>query len=319
MYPGSLTPAVDEVSLEIEPGKFVVLLGPSGCGKTTLLKMVNRLYEPTGGDILLDGQKVGSFAAPGLRRRIGYVIQQTGLFPHMRIEDNVAVVPKLLGWDKEAISKRVDELLELIGLPPEEYRRRYPGQLSGGQQQRVGLARALAARPTTLLMDEPFGALDAITRARLQDELRGIHSQFGQTILFVTHDVEEAVRLADLIVVMRAGRVVQYDEPLRIMVNPADGFVSDLVGAGDVLRKLSLLPVKAAVQPSDGRAMLDGPAVSLTTNLRSALSLLLESEAERLPVVDDDGGSAGYIDLAAIHHISSRTEDHSGHQRVSSS
>lgn len=317
MYPGSTTAAVDDVSLEVDPGKLVVLLGPSGCGKTTLLKMVNRLYEPTDGDILLDGQKVGSFEAPGLRRRIGYVIQQTGLFPHMRIEDNVAVVPRLLGWDKKAISQRVDELLDLVGLPPQEFRRRYPGQLSGGQQQRVGLARALAARPTTLLMDEPFGALDAITRTRLQDELRSIHRQFGQTILFVTHDVEEAVRLADLIVVMRAGKVVQYDEPLRIMVHPADDFVSDLVGAGDVLRKLSLLPATAALQPGDGH-IGDGPRVNASTDLRSALSLLLESEAERLRVVDDDDSEMGWIDLAAIHTVSMRAHEHSPDTKVAS-
>ncbi|CAN5651312.1 betaine/proline/choline family ABC transporter ATP-binding protein [soil metagenome] len=303
VYPGATRPAVDDVSLEIEPGAFVVLLGPSGCGKTTLLKMVNRLYEPTDGDILLDGQKVGSFPAPALRRRIGYVIQQTGLFPHMRIEDNVAVVPKLLGWDKKAISQRVDELLELVGLPPDEYRRRYPGQLSGGQQQRVGLARALAADPSTLLMDEPFGALDAITRTRLQDELRLIQSRLGQTVLFVTHDVEEAVRLADVMVVMREGKVVQYDEPLRIMVDPANDFVADLVGAGDVLRRLSLLPVKAALQPADGRPA-DGPELKISTDLRSALSLLLESDAQRLPVVDDHNQAAGWIDLASIHRLS---------------
>lgn len=278
--------------------------------------MVNQLYEPTGGDILLDGQKVGSFKAPELRRRIGYVIQQTGLFPHMRIEDNVAVVPKLLGWEKRVISERVDELLELVGLPPGEYRRRYPGQLSGGQQQRVGLARALAARPTTMLMDEPFGALDAITRTRLQDELRSIHGQFGQTILFVTHDVEEAVRLADRIVVMRAGRVVQYDEPLRIMVDPADEFVSDLVGAGDVLRKLSLLPVKVAVQPLDGQTVDDAPQVSDSTDLRSALSLLLESEADRLAVIDAGGAKSGWVDLSGIHHVSARTHEHSNDSQV---
>ncbi len=301
---------MDSVWLDIEPGKLVVLLGPSGCGKTTLLKMVNRLYEPTDGDILLDGQKVGSFKAPELRRRIGYVIQQTGLFPHMRIEDNVAVVPRLLKWDKRRISQRVDELLNMVGLPPTEYRRRYPGQLSGGQQQRVGLARALAAYPTTLLMDEPFGALDAITRTRLQDELREIHRHLGQTVLFVTHDVEEAVRLADLIVVMREGKVVQYDEPLKIMVNPADESVADLVGAGDVLRRLSLIPARAALQPDDGRP-LDGPVVNATTDLRTALSVLLESGVERLAVIDERNDPVGWIDLAAIHAVSARTHEHS--------
>jgi len=287
------------VSLAVEPGELVVLLGPSGCGKTTLLKMVNRLYEPTGGRILLDGQPVGEMSTTALRRGIGYVIQQTGLFPHMRVADNIAVVPKLLGWKREQISQRIDELLELVGLPPDEYRRRYPAQLSGGQQQRVGLARALAANPTTLLMDEPFGALDAITRSRLQQELREIHGRLGQTVLFVTHDIEEAVRLADRIVIMRAGRVVQYDEPLRIVMQPADEFVSELVGAGDVLRRLSLVPVSAAAEPLAG-TLPDGPTIAESSNLRSALTLLLEERAERLTVVDAAGQPTGTLDLRAI-------------------
>ena len=251
-------PAVDGVSLVVDPGALVVLLGPSGCGKTTLLKMVNRLYEPTEGQILIDGEPVTSLPAPELRRRIGYVIQQTGLFPHLRVGDNVAVVPKLLQWDKGRIGRRVEELLELVGLPPAEYARRYPAQLSGGEQQRVGLARALAAEPATMLMDEPFGALDAITRTRLQDELRRIHAHFGQTILFVTHDIEEAVRLADKIVVMREGQVVQYETPLRIVMEPANAFVADLVGAGDVLRRLSLVSVAAVERPLNGAVVSGG-------------------------------------------------------------
>ncbi|HEX3721944.1 MAG TPA: ABC transporter ATP-binding protein [Nitrolancea sp.] len=293
-------PAVNDVSLRVEPSQFVVLLGPSGCGKTTLLKLVNRLYEPTNGKILIDGQPTHVVSAPELRRKIGYVVQQSGLFPHMRIEDNIAVVPKLLKWDKRRTSTRIDELLELVGLPPKAYRRRYPAQLSGGEQQRVGLARAMAARPSTLLMDEPFGALDAITRNRLQRELKRIHQQLGQTVLFVTHDVEEAVRLADRIVVMRGGQVVQYDVPERIVLRPADQFVSDLLGSDDVLRRLSLMPVTSAMLPLDGAVPDGGPNVESTLSLRDALSRLLESSAPGVTVVDAEGKPLGSIDLPTI-------------------
>jgi osmoprotectant transport system ATP-binding protein len=219
----------------------------------------------------------------------------------MRVGENVAVVPSLLRWDKRRIARRVDDLLDLVGLPPAEYRRRYPAQLSGGEQQRVGLARALAAEPTTLLMDEPFGALDAITRARLQEELRRIHARFGQTVLFVTHDIEEAVRLAHKIVVMRDGRVVQYDEPLRIVMHPADAFVSDLVGAEDVLRRLSLVPVAAVARPLAGAAPDDGaPHVNRTANLRAALGTLLESGRPSVTVIDEDAHPVGTLDLQSI-------------------
>jgi osmoprotectant transport system ATP-binding protein len=305
--------AVSDVSLTVAPGRLVVLLGPSGCGKTTLLKMTNRLYEPTSGRITIDGTEVHDLAAPALRRRIGYVIQQTGLFPHLRIGDNVAVVPRLLKWDKARVSHRVDELLELVGLPPAEYRRRYPAQLSGGEQQRVGLARALAAEPSTLLMDEPFGALDAITRTRLQGELCRIHRRFGQTILFVTHDIEEAVRLADEIVVMRAGEVVQHGTPLEIVTSPVDDFVAELVGADDVLRRLSLLTVGAAMRPLAGA---DGPPTLLPAStrtltrsaaLRDALAVLVESGDDHLTVVDEDARPIGTIDLATIQSVSGRT------------
>jgi osmoprotectant transport system ATP-binding protein len=305
MYSGASRPAVADVSLDIEPGRFVVLLGPSGCGKTTLLKMVNRLIDPTAGRILLDGVDVRSFPAPDVRRRIGYVIQDVGLFPHMRIEANVAVVPSLLGWDKRRTSDLVDHLLGLVGLEPEEYRRRYPAQLSGGEQQRVGLARALAAGPAMLLMDEPFGALDAITRARLQSELRQIHAQLGQTVLFVTHDVEEALRLADLIVVMREGRVVQFGSPLEIMMRPVDGFVAGLVGAGDVLRRLSLIRVQDVLQPVDPSAALAIPA---SADLRFALGQLIEHGATALAAVGEDGVVLGSIDLPAIQEASAPFE-----------
>jgi osmoprotectant transport system ATP-binding protein len=299
-FPGMDRAAVDDVTFHVEPGAFVVLLGPSGCGKTTLLKLINRLYEPTNGRILIDGTPIDTISAPKLRRRIGYVVQQSGLFPHMRVEDNVAVVPNLLKWDRKRTSDRIDELLELVGLPPGEYRRRYPSQLSGGEQQRVGLARALAANPSMLLMDEPFGALDAITRNRLQGELHRIHQQLGQTMLFVTHDVEEAVRLADLIVVMRGGKVVQFDEPGRIVLEPADDFVSSLLGSEDVLRRLSLIPVSVAMNPIDLSNRLDLPKIDHSSDLRAALAMLLETGATALVVVDDDQKPVGTIDLAAV-------------------
>ena len=308
MFPDTPRPAVDEVSFTVNSGEFVVLLGPSGCGKTTLLKMVNRLYEPTSGHILIDDTDILDLPAPMLRRGIGYVIQQTGLFPHMRIADNVSVVPKLLGWDKKRTRDRVDNLLDVVGLPPADYRRRFPTQLSGGEQQRVGLARALAAEPTTMLMDEPFGALDAITRGRLQDELLRIHRRFGQTVLFVTHDIEEAVRLADKIVVIREGRVVQYDTALKIVTEPADPFVAELVGSDDVLRRLSLLAVGAAME-SLGRSIPDGqPVVQRSASMRTALSLLLENQTDRLTVIDEDAQPVGEITMEAVQAVSSTVD-----------
>ena len=252
-YPHAPHPAVDNVTITVEPGELAVLLGPSGCGKTTLLKLANRLLEPTSGRVLMDGLDLRDIPGHLLRRHIGYVIQQTGLFPHMRVEENVAVVPRLLGWNRARISARIDELLDLVGLPPAQFRHRYPGQLSGGEQQRVGLARAVAAGPTTLLMDEPFGALDAITRARLQEELLSIHRRLGQTVIFVTHDVDEAMLLADRVAVMRQGRIVQYDKPACVVLTPDDDFVGELIGSNDVLRRLSLMPVSAAMRTADSR------------------------------------------------------------------
>jgi osmoprotectant transport system ATP-binding protein len=219
----------------------------------------------------------------------------------MRIAQNVAVVPSLLGWEKQRIAARVDALLDLVGLPPAEYRARYPAQLSGGEQQRVGLARALAAEPTTLLMDEPFGALDAITRTRLQEELLGIHRRLGQTILFVTHDIEEAVRLADQIVVMRTGEVVQFDTPLRIVMRPADDFVADLVGANDVLRRLSLIRVGDVLGPVDPEAR---ETISSGADLRMALGQLIENGTTALAVVDDNMRVIGSVDLRAVEQAS---------------
>lgn len=301
LYPGAARAAVDHVSASIEPGELIVLLGPSGCGKTTLLKLVNRLLAPTSGRVLIDGHDISQSPSHLLRRRIGYVIQQAGLFPHMRVEDNVAVVPKLLGWEQKLISDRVDELLNLVGLAPGQYRRRYPSQLSGGEQQRVGLARAMAGGPSTLLMDEPFGALDAITRSRLQEELRSIHDRLGQTVLFVTHDVEEAMRLADRVAVMNQGQVVQFDKPSCVVLAPANDFVARLTGSGDVMRRLSLTPVSAAARPMRDGIPPSMPTIASTDNLRTALSLLLESNSPSLAVEDEKREITGVVDLDAIH------------------
>ena len=300
-FPGEARPAVAGVSLTVEPGSFVVLIGPSGCGKTTLLKLINRLYEPSGGRVLVDGVDTASMPATALRRRMGYVIQQTGLFPHMRIERNIATVPELLGWDRGRISQRVDELLTLVGLPL-EYRRRYPRQLSGGQQQRVGLARALAADPAILLMDEPFGALDALNRLRMQDELLAIQQRLHKTIIFVTHDIEEALRLGDTIVVMREGRIVQHDVPLRIVAAPADEFVASLVGADDVMRRLSLIPASSLLTrgvpatPPDSSA----PVIRAEQSLRDALSALVLSGAPAVGVEGAGGEVQAWLSFDDI-------------------
>ncbi len=300
--------AVDDCSLTVEEGQFVVLLGPSGCGKTTLLKMVNRIIEPTSGHISVDGTDVHSLHATALRRRIGYVIQQIGLFPHMTVEENIAVVPGLLRWDKRRTSERVDTLLDMVGLPAAEYRKRRPRQLSGGQQQRVGIARAMAADPALLLMDEPFGAIDAITRTRLQDELLRIQSQVHKTVLFVTHDVEEALRLADVLVVMRDGRILQAGHPRAILARPADPFVAQLVGAGDTLRQLSLVPVTEIMRPLNGaHANGSGPAgehkIDHKESVRAALSLLLGDDAPNLVVVGEKGEAIGTVTLDDVHSV----------------
>ena len=243
-YPGQARPAVDDVSLEIPAGETVTFVGPSGCGKTTLLKMLNRLIEPTSGRIHLGDEDVTDQDPDRLRRRIGYVIQAGGLFPHMTVGTNVGLVPRMLGWDKGRTAARTEELLDLVGLDPAVYRDRYPRELSGGQQQRVGVARALAADPPVLLMDEPFGAVDPVTRLRLQDELLRIQEELGKTIVFVTHDFDEAVKLGDRIVVFDVGaRVVQYDTPEAILANPAEEYVADFVGAGATLKQLTLTRV----------------------------------------------------------------------------
>ncbi|MFC4115040.1 ABC transporter ATP-binding protein [Nonomuraea zeae] len=243
-FPGGGDPAVQELDLNIPAGEIVVLLGPSGCGKTTTMRMINRLIEPTSGDILIGDQSSRDIDPDRLRRHIGYVIQQAGLFPHMTVAANIAQVPKMLGWDKRRIAERVDELLTMVGLEPGTYRDTYPRRLSGGQQQRVGVARALAADPPVMLMDEPFGALDPITRERLQDELLRLQDDLAKTIVFVTHDVDEALKIGDHIAVMqKPGHIVQYATPAEILTNPASEYVAQFLGGGSSMRLLRLTKV----------------------------------------------------------------------------
>ncbi len=289
--PGAI-PALDRVSLSLDPGEFVVVLGPSGCGKSTLLRTINRLVEPAAGTIEIDGRNVRDVPPTELRRGIGYVIQAVGLFPHMTVAENVAIVPGLLGWSRTETAARVDELLALVSLEPARYRDRRPGALSGGEQQRVGVARSLAARPPLLLMDEPFGAVDAVVRATLQDEVRRIQRTLGTTILFVTHDVAEALRLADRLVVMSAGSIVQDAAPLATLVHPATPYVAELLDAEDVLRRADLLPARSAARQggAPGEASIDAGVP-----LRDALNALLAG-ANRLTVIEE-GVPIGSLDF----------------------
>ena len=270
-YPGQDRPAVDDVDLEIAAGETVMFVGPSGCGKTTLLKMVNRLIEPSSGRIHLGDEDVTTQDPDTLRRRIGYVIQAGGLFPHMTVSTNVGMVPRMLGWERPRVTARIDELLDLVGLDPAVYRDRYPRELSGGQQQRVGVARALAADPPVLLMDEPFGAVDPITRQRLQDELLRIQEELGKTIVFVTHDFDEAVKLGDRIVVFDVGaRIVQYDTPEAILADPAEEYVADFVGAGATLKQLTLTRVSSLELRQVTTARAGEDAADATARARAA-------------------------------------------------
>nr|MBA3655304.1 ABC transporter ATP-binding protein [Actinomycetota bacterium] len=277
------TIAVDALTLDVAEGETCVLVGPSGCGKTTTMKMINRLVEPTSGRITVDGEDVLSVDPVQLRRRMGYVIQQVGLFPHQTVAANVATVPRLLGWDKARTQRRVDELLDLVGLDAGRYRSRYPHQLSGGQRQRVGVARALAADPPVLLMDEPFGAIDPITRDRLQGEFVRLQGELRKTVVFVTHDVDEAVRLGDRIAVLaEGGRLEQYAPPAEVLGQPATPFVADFVGADRGIKRLTVLRLDAVdvtPGPTDGL-----PEVELGTSLRDALAALLGGDAPALAV-----------------------------------
>jgi len=283
-YAGRDAAAVDDLSLEIPAGTFCVLVGPSGGGKTTALKLVNRLIPFDSGEIRIDGQDIRRLPLTELRRGIGYVIQQIGLFPHMTVGENVATVPRLLRWPKARTRERTVELLELVGLEAADAGR-YPAQLSGGQRQRVGLARALAGDPPLLLMDEPFGALDPITRHRLQTELRRLHREVGKTVIFVTHDIDEAIQMGDRIAILREGGVLaQYDTPDAILARPADDFVAAFIGGDRALRRLALKTL-AEVPLAPGEA---GERVAPETTVRNAVSLLLELKTDSLTVADGD-------------------------------
>ena len=288
---------VDDVSMAIEENSITVIVGTSGSGKSTLLRMINRLIEPTSGRVLIDGKDTKAEAAHLLRRRIGYAIQGHGLFPHRTVSENIATVPRLLGWEESRINARVDELLTVFQLDPAVFGVKFPHQLSGGQQQRVGVARALAAEPAVLLMDEPFGALDPIIRAKAQDDLLGIQQRFGTTIVLVTHDIDEAFRLGDRVAVMSGGRLLQYDRPAALVTRPADPFVSRLTGIADrAIKLLSLTTAGEAAQP--GAA--DGPTIAADATLRDALSDLVWRGAESATVIDADGTARGCITVATI-------------------
>jgi len=290
-YPGQLAPAVDHLSMDIAAGEIVVLVGPSGCGKTTSMKMVNRLIEPTSGTILIGGTDVLKLDADEHRRNVGYVIQQTGLFPHMRIAENIGIVPRMLGWSKRRTADRVEELLEVVGLPPGEYARRYPRELSGGQQQRVGVARALAADPPVMLMDEPFGATDPITRDRLQNEFLRLQREMGKTIVFVTHDFDEALKMGDRIAVLGPQSVIaQFDTPEAILAAPANDYVASFIGSGGQLKRLGLMRLQdAALRPVPSRKGL--PLITIEATLHDALDVMLENGRDAVLVAADESGT----------------------------
>ncbi|WIX86913.1 ATP-binding cassette domain-containing protein [Amycolatopsis sp. DG1A-15b] len=285
-YPGTREPAVDDFSMVVPAGKIVVFVGPSGCGKTTTMRMINRLIEPTSGRITIGGDDALKLDVDTLRRRIGYAIQQAGLFPHFTVAQNIGVVPGLLGWDKKKVSDRVEEMMDLVGLDPADFRDRFPRQLSGGQQQRVGVARALAADPPVLLMDEPFGAVDPITRGNLQDELLRLQSELQKTIVFVTHDFDEAVKLGDKIAVLgNRSSILQYDTPEAILANPADDTVAGFVGAGASLKQLTLLRVRDVELQQDALTVtVDESPASVREKLdKSRRHFALVLDARRRP------------------------------------
>ncbi len=299
-YPDG-TKAVADLDLHVRPGELLVLVGPSGCGKSTTMRMVNRLVDPTAGRVLLDGADVAAADPVQLRRGIGYVIQNVGLFPHRTVGQNVATVPGLLGWDRARSEARVSQMLELVGLPPAVYAGRYPHELSGGEQQRVGVARALAAQPRILLMDEPFGAVDPVGRARLQEELRGLHRQLAATVMFVTHDIDEAMLLGDRVAVFsRGGHLEQVADPVTLLTRPATDFVRTFVGRGSAIRLLSLTTLTSAgLEPADSR--LAGEPLRVGASLAEAFAALAASPSGRVSVADENGTVVGSVTPAVIH------------------
>ncbi len=300
---GGIT-AVGELSLNVASGEIVVLAGPSGCGKTTSLTMINRLVEPTSGSISIDGQDTAGMDVDALRRSIGYVIQQVGLFPHQTVAENIATVPRLVGWSRPRIAARVEELLELVGLPPAGYARRLPAELSGGERQRVGVARALGADPNILLMDEPFGAIDPIVRVRLQNELLRLQKVLHKTIVFVTHDIDEAVRIGDRVALLSQGGVLeQYARPVVLLAHPASAFVAEFLGEGRMVRRLALLRVRDARLAQLNGSVPPTASVSADASLRDALDAVLRADGGRV-TVRDAGAVLGVIDGDAIREAS---------------
>ncbi|MBT2583876.1 ABC transporter ATP-binding protein [Planococcus sp. ISL-109] len=296
--------AVNDVDFTVEQGKIVVLLGPSGCGKTTLLRMVNRLESITDGEIIINGENSMDLDAIELRRKIGYVIQSNGLFPNMTIEENVMLVPDLLGWSKKEKRERFTYLMKLSGLDPEEYGKRFPYQLSGGQQQRIGVVRALAADPPVMLMDEPFGALDPIIREKIQDEFLQIQREVKKTILFVSHDIDEAIKMADKIVLLRDGEIMQFDTPSEMLAHPKNEFVSQFFGKDRAIKSLSLHTVKD-LQGIIGLGEVDDSiqdtkTINVHQDLRNTLSMLMNQEADQVIVTDDEGERIGSITIDLV-------------------
>jgi osmoprotectant transport system ATP-binding protein len=295
VFPAQDEPAVDDLSMDIYEGEIVVLVGPSGCGKTTTMKMINRLIEPSSGRIFLQGEDVTKVNSDNLRRRIGYVIQQIGLFPHMTIADNIATVPKMLGWDKERTSRRIDELLETVGID-RSYRDRYPKELSGGQRQRIGVARAMAADPPVLLMDEPFGAIDPITRDRLQDEFLRLQREIRKTIVFVTHDIDEAIKMGDRIAILKQqSKIAQYDTPEKILTDPADDFVADFIGGGASIKRLSLSTVED-IEPADW------PVANLSDGYEHVQEKMRSTEKGYVLLLDDGDRPSRWVSAEDIEH-----------------
>jgi len=302
-YPGTEVPAVADLDLDVREGEILVLVGPSGCGKSTTLRLINRMIEPTSGRIIFDGDDVTDVNADHLRRRIGYVIQQIGLFPHRTIRENISTVPELLGWDRARIDARVDELLETVGMDPATYRDRYPKELSGGQAQRVGVARALGADPDVLLMDEPFGAIDPITRDRLQNEFLRLQGELKKTIVFVTHDVDEAIKMGDRIAILREQSVIaQHDTPEAILANPANDFVEDFLGSGATLKGLSLMRV-SDIQTDDALLAHDSGS-------REAMRAQLEaSDRNWLLLLDENDVPQRWLNHKALDATDHRLAD----------
>jgi osmoprotectant transport system ATP-binding protein len=304
-YPGEALAAVRDLDLHVRPGEICMLVGPSGCGKTTTMKMVNKLIKPSSGTIRIDGRDIEALDTIQLRLKIGYIIQETGLFPHLTVAENIATVPVELRWDKARIPARVDELLDLVDLDPGIYRRKRPRELSGGQKQRVGVARALAADPRIMLMDEPFGALDPITRAKMQDEFLKIQAKIRKTIVFVTHDIEEAIKMGDRIAVLKAGRIVQCGAPMEILAHPADPFVSELIGSHKALKMMNLIRCEDLMRPAEGAGPA-GHALSQRATAQDALSEMFRTGERSLFFQDDRGQVTGVLELDDLFRMVSR-------------